>query len=483
MAKIMFLQQIWFPLGAVMALSASLKKAGHQTKVAVGDEKKVMGELKSYRPDIIAFPVITSFRKFMADTTRRIRKEGIKAPIIIGGYDASFFPELIERLPIDALCRGEGDDAIVEFADAVEKGKDYSKIKNLWVKKNGKIIKNGLRPFKPLNERLFYDRDIYRDYDSFFIDLGFEQIMAGGGCPYRCSYCFNHKYRQMYESVDKEYCGLREVDLVIKECLILKNKYRVKNIFFNDSTLCFNKPWLREFLTKYKEKVNLPFTINMTVNEVTEEFCKLLASTKKCFIVRIGLETGNENFRATVLNKPLKNEQYIRATNLFKKYKIKFSMAVMLGLPGENMKYAIETLDFASKLSAGDSVVAMNIFKPFPRLDMTEYGVKIGQYDRSLIQDESLIGDNVMNVYDCLRKDKEGRKILMLSRLSYIYLHFPFLRRLILKSLINVEDNNLYRFIWKYSEAYYTLRHHVNASWISLLKMATVHSDKQVRGA
>ena len=240
---------------------------------------------------------------------------------------------------------------------------------------------------------------------------------------------------------------------------------------------------MREFLIKYKEKIDLPFTINMTVNEVDEEFCRLLTATKRCFIVRIGLETGNEKFRACVLNKPIKNEQYIRATNLFKKYKIKFSMAVMLGLPGESLEYAIETLDFASKLSARNSVVAMNIFKPFPKLDITEYGVKIGQYDSALIEDENVIGDNVMNVYDCLRKDEEGRRILMLSRLSYIYLHFPFLRRIILRKLIKIRDNKLYRFIWKYSEAFYTLRHHVNASWISLLKMATVHRDKQVRGA
>lgn len=483
MVKIMFLQQIWFPLGAVMELSASLKKAGHRTAVAVGDEQKVMKELKEYKPDIVAFPIITSFRRFMTEMVKRIRKAGINTPIIIGGYDASFFPEIIEKLPIEALCRGEGDDAMVEFADAIENGKDYSKIKNLWVKKNGKIIKNRLRPFKPLNERPFYDRDIYRDYDSFFIDLGFEQIMAGGGCPYKCSYCFNHKYREMYEPVDKNYCGLRNVGLIIKECLILKNKYYIKNIFFNDSTLGYNKMWLREFLTRYRKEVNLPFTINATVNEVDEEFCKLIASTKKCFIIRIGLETGNENFRATVLNKPLKNEQYIKATNLFRKYKIKYSMAIMLGLPGESMKYAIETLDFASRLSNKNAVVAVNIFKPFPKLDITEYGVKIGQYDPSLIKEENMIGDNVMNFYDCLRTDKEGRKILMLSRLSYIYLKFPILRRVIIKRLINVPDNKMYRFIWKYSEAFYTLRHHVNASWISLIKMATVHRSKQVMGA
>lgn len=483
MAKIMFLQQIWFPLGAVMELSAALKKAGHETNVAIGDSEKVIKELKKYNPDIIAFSVITSFRKFMADVSKIIRDEGIKAPIIVGGYDASFFPEMIEKFPIDVLCRGEGEDAFVEFVNAFEKGKDYSKIKNLWIKKKGKIIKNKLRPFMEVNKQVFYDRDIYRNYDSYFRDLEFEQIMVGRGCPYQCSYCFNHKYREMYSDVDKKYCALRDIDNVIEECLILKNKYHVKNIFFNDSTLGYNKIWLGEFLKKYKERINLPFTINATAYEVDEEFCRLISETKRCFLIRIGLETGNEIFRKNVLNKPITNEQYTKAINLFKKYKIKYSMAIMLGLPGESLKYALETLNLASKLSGKKSVIAVNIFKPFPKLNITAYGVKIGQYDKYLLENESMIGDNVMNIYDCLRQDEEGRKILMLSRFSYIYAYFPFLRGIILKKLINYPDNAAYRLIWKYSEAFYTLRHHVNASWISLLKIVIKHRSKQVRGA
>jgi hypothetical protein len=59
----------------------------------------------------------------------------------------------------------------------------------------------------------------------------------------------------------------------------------------------------------------------------------------------------------------------------------------------------------------------------------------------------------------------------------------PLLRKLILNNLINSKDNALYRFVWKYSEAFFTLRHHVNASWFSLIKLALFHRNKQVRGA
>ncbi|MFA5887095.1 MAG: radical SAM protein [Candidatus Nanoarchaeia archaeon] len=482
MVKILFLQQIWFPFQGVMTLSAALKRAGHETAVAVGKDERLFKEIYEFKPDIIAFPVITSYRRFMIETVKKIKAKNIKALIAIGGYDASFFPQIIEKLPINVLCIGEGDDAFVEFANAVKEGKDYSHIKNLWVKHNGKIIKNPIRSFKDLKNKPFDDRDIYRDYDSYFKDIEFEQVMVGRGCPYCCSYCFNHKYRELYAPVDKQYCALRDVDNVIEECLILKNKYKVKNLFFNDSTLGYDKKWILKFLKEYRERVNMPFSINACANELTEDVCKALADTKQCYIIRLGLETGNEDLRFNVLNKKMTNKQYMDATNLLKKYKLKYSMAVMFGLPGETLANSFETLDLAIKLSDKNTVVAVNIFKPFPKLNITEYGVKHGFYKSELINDSNLIGDNVMNFFECFRQDEEGRVILNLSRLSQIYLHFPILRKLIRTKLIYRSDNAIYRAIWKFSDYYYTSRHHINASLPFLFKYVFKHMGKGVRG-
>ncbi|MDP1694047.1 MAG: cobalamin-dependent protein, partial [Candidatus Woesearchaeota archaeon] len=179
MAKVMFLQDVWFPLQGVMNLSASLKKAGHQTDVAVGTDDEIFAELKKFNPDIVALSSMTAYRDFMIRTTKRLKKESPKCIAVVGGFDSSFFPEIIEQVEeIDVLCRGEGNDALVELANALDKKADYTGISNLWVKKNGKIYKNELAPFIGMDDKDFDDHEIYRKY-KYFRDIEFVQIMAG----------------------------------------------------------------------------------------------------------------------------------------------------------------------------------------------------------------------------------------------------------------------------------------------------------------
>ena len=44
------------------------------------------------------------------------------------------------------ICIGEGEHAIIELATKLMNGEDYSKTSNLWVKQDGRVIKNLMRP-------------------------------------------------------------------------------------------------------------------------------------------------------------------------------------------------------------------------------------------------------------------------------------------------------------------------------------------------
>jgi radical SAM superfamily enzyme YgiQ (UPF0313 family) len=289
----------------------------------------------------------------------------------------------------------------------------------------------------------------------------------------------------MYKVGNSQYVQLRNPQNVIDEILMIKRKYKkVKNIFFNDSDLTCDKKWIMEFCRLFnKNRINMPFTLNAVASEIDEDIAKALASTKSCYLIRFGLETGSQELRFK-MRKTVTDEQFRKCTNLLKKYKIKYSMQAMMGLPYETLNDAFKTLDFAIELSNGrKSLVAMNLFTPFPKLDIVKDSIESGQFDAKEISDTNEIGDNGRTFVGMFRTDPEGKKILMLSRFCQLYLNFPFLRKWIRNHAIYQKDNFAYQMLWRLSDYYYTSRHHVNASIPWLVKYILFYRNLSARGS
>lgn len=506
MAKVLFAQEIYFPFQSIARLSAYLKQAGHVVDLVIGEGKKIVEHTKKSNPDLIAFSVLTPYRNHMLASVTVIKEAGIEIPVIAGGYDITFLPEILEHSGLDMICRGEGEKPLTELCDRIDNKKEYLDIQNLWVKQDGKIYKNPMRVWTTdMDELTFDDRDIYLGYDSYFKIIPFTQVLAGRGCPYPCSYCFNDGYRKLYKSEGSTsgYCNLRSVANLMQELQILKDKYKARYIFFNDSTLTYNKKWLSEFLERYKEEIRVPFSLNAVITEITEDVGKALKDNGYCELVRFGMETGNEEFRIKVLRKKFTNKQLIEGTNILKKYNIRYSISMMLGLPGETFDLALETITMAKKISDRNSVHAVNIFKPFPGLDITEYGIQLGQYKKEDVSARNIsealqktemekkskdhrdykkfgLGTRDMCFYENYRIDEEGKLLVRLSRFSHLAIRFPILRPLI-RQIIKLPDNFIYRFIWKATEGLLNIRAHANVPFSFFIKYYMFHTGKKIR--
>jgi hypothetical protein len=53
MAKVAFLQNLWFEWLGIMYLSAVLKNEGHNVEPFIGGKNKIAKDLEFYNPDII----------------------------------------------------------------------------------------------------------------------------------------------------------------------------------------------------------------------------------------------------------------------------------------------------------------------------------------------------------------------------------------------------------------------------------------------
>ena len=187
----------------IASLSAILKKAGQQTSLIQFTKEITEGEfqekIKALNPDLIGFSSTAHVFPFVRKYAAAVKK--IKnIPIVCGGVHPTICPEeVIADENIDIICRGEGDLAMVELCLRMENGQPIENIKNLWVKKEGNIFENELRPLiADIDELPFPDRDIFNYAGLNLEKMGTGTFMFSRGCPYQCAFCCESNLRKLY---------------------------------------------------------------------------------------------------------------------------------------------------------------------------------------------------------------------------------------------------------------------------------------------
>ena len=73
--------------------------------------------------------------------------------------------------------------------------------------------------------------------------------MSSRGCPYNCTYCFNHAYYQIYHRERRGY--QRTVDDVIAEVNAVRARWPLEQVVFVDDLFILRNDWLEELAEKW----------------------------------------------------------------------------------------------------------------------------------------------------------------------------------------------------------------------------------------
>ncbi len=403
------------PLGAAY-ISSMLKEAGHRITTVNLDRFSDYTEIiKHLSPDILAFSCATSRSRYYFDINRKI-KEVHPCFTIFGGPHPTFFPQTIEEEGVDAICSGEGEYPMLELVNAMDAGRDYTDIANLSFRIDGETIKNSNRPFlvkDELNALPFPDRELIRGEAIWSHRTGY--VMAGRGCPYDCSYCFNHISRTIQTG---RWTRQRSVDNVLAEIRWLKEKYHIIYVAFQDDTFILNRRWLREFLPRYGQEIGLPFICNVRCDLTDEEEARLLAEAG-CIRVATGIENGNDELRQTILAKNVTSEQIRKACDLYNQHGIKIVGQNMFGVPGETVETALSTVEL--NLRCRTHTNTFSFFAPFP-------GTKLGE----ICQKEYGFSGNLEEIpqefQDCLTPSiqLDNRELIeKIGQCAHLFMSYP----------------------------------------------------------
>lgn len=366
----------------ILYISSMLKQHGHTVELVFMSRKDPVEEARRFRPDVLAYSTTTGLHHDYLRVNREIKRH-LPALSVFGGPHPTFFPEIIEEEGVDAVCLGEGEEAMTELVDRLAAGKPIDDVQNFYIRRNGQVTRNTIRPYvENLDDFPFPDRELFYRQDPFLARNPVKTIIARRGCPYKCTYCFNHYYHRLYHNKGKQ-VRIRSVDNVLEEIEQIRSNYPLQMLGFVDDHFLLSMSWLREFSEKYSKRFDIPFYCGVHVDQISETTCKLLRDAG-CHAVYMGIEAGDDHIRKEILRRNISREQILRAASLVKDFGIKLFALNMIGFPGGTFQTDMKTL--LLNVACEPHYTWVSIYQPYPRTDLGEYSISHGFYDGKLAE-------------------------------------------------------------------------------------------------
>jgi len=449
--KIVFIQLDPISRAGVMSLSACVKKAGHQAGLLIASEEDDLpGKLKAMRPDLVGFSLVSGLHEQTLALAEKVKKE-LAVPVICGGPHVTFYAEEIIALDfVDIVCRGEGEEALVELLDALGAGKDPYAIRNLWFKKGAEIIRNQLRPLtEDLDSFPVQDRSGYYEY-KLLREQPSKDFIFTRGCPYRCSFCFNTEFRDLYKGKGR-YVRRPSVGRAIEEICSVRDNYGLGAVMIMDDLFVADKEWLKRFLAEYKQKVRLPFQCEARADLLNEETIKELKAAG-CTAIALGVESGVERIRNEVLEKDLKDASIISACRAIKREGILLKTYNMIGIPGETLEDAFATVGFNIRLEA--DYAWCSVLRIYPGTALAARAVSMGLLEKDFSLKD--FGNSYLLSGTPLKLERK-REMLNLQRFFPLAVKFPSFFPLV-RLLIKLPPNPVFDLIFQAAYAGFTIK-------------------------
>jgi radical SAM superfamily enzyme YgiQ (UPF0313 family) len=373
-------------------LAGSLTAAGHRVHLIDG-VGEALGSLRpAYRPDIfinglsaaeivdripadtglIGISCLFSHEwPFIRDLVRLIAARLPGAPIVLGGEHATAAPEfsLSDAPELTACALGEGEQTIVDLADAVAAGRSLLCVPGLVVRSSRGIETTAKRHRilgvdeipRPQWDGLPIER--YLDAGlSFGVDRGRTMpILATRGCPYQCTFCSSpNMWTTRYVA--------RDPADVVDEIEGYVARYNAQNIDFYDLTAIIKREWLVEFCQlMIARRVPVVWQLpSGTRSEALDYEALRLMYAAGCRNVSYAPESGSERI-LDAIKKRVVISRMERSMADAVRAGVNVKVNIILGFPGEERSDIADTLRFILRMARlGIHDVSVWTFSPYP---------------------------------------------------------------------------------------------------------------------
>ena len=385
----------------------------------ISDFQKKVDE---FNPDLIAVSVVENTFFIGLHLIKSLRK---RIPTVFGGVFATYAPEkIIREEAVDFVCRGEGEEALVDLALRLCRNIPVKDTPNFWVKEDGQLYTNPMRPTVDLSTLPFPDFDLF-DPQSIYRPMQGRIWRTIGvetqrGCPYTCTFCNSPSNNQVYNAEKSgRFYRKKRIDRVREELQFLVKKYQPELIYFVvDTFLAMGDAEFLELANMYLD-FKIPFWMNTRCETVTLERAEWL-ERMNCLRMSMGIEHGNPVYREKVLTRQVSNERMLEAFRAVAGRRYVANGNSIIGMPDETRDLVFDTIRFNRELPKEIESSGAFIFAPYHGTPLRDLAIRRGYLNPETIVSLNDLDASILNMPGLPRQETVG-----LARTFSFYVKMP----------------------------------------------------------
>jgi len=236
------------PLLSFCHLAASLRAGGHEVALLDASAPNAPHDLASIRQRIAAFSpdaVGLHVKTLYVQPAYALAAELSDHVLIAGGPHATIQPDEVLAHGFHYAVRGEGEEVLVELADALDGTRELRSIAGLSWRDRGMVRHNPARPFLAELDRLAPPLSALDLFDPAWYaarpdghPLPPAGILSSRGCPAACTFCSNDVTGRKFR--------YRSARSVADEVRLLRDRYSLSAFSFFDDSFAVGKRRVRE---------------------------------------------------------------------------------------------------------------------------------------------------------------------------------------------------------------------------------------------
>lgn len=329
-----------------------------------------------------------------------VKKEtGVKV-VLCGTHTSALHTEIMRGNEfIDFVMYGEYDYTALDLIKTLEKGGDLGKVDGIVYRKGDKVKINKRRDLiKNMDDLPWPERDdlpMERYNEPFCKHIPNIQMVTSRGCPYNCIYCVEPSVYYGRPNFRP-----RSPENVVKEIEFVIEKYRPKEIYFDDASFTIDQERVKRICDLMMRRgVKIKWSC-MADTKASYDTLKKMKEAG-CISVKFGVESADLGILKNI-RKVFTPDDAKRMVRDCKKLGISTHATYMFGLPGETSETIRKTIDFFVRLKT--DTAQFSAATPYPGTDF----YKMAEEEGWLVSDDWRSYDgsesSVISYPDCTKE-------------------------------------------------------------------------------